>query len=562
MSVDEKSPLEALISATFGVLHIAGEISGVPGLSTAVKLVEKIAELALNVPRNKNQALQLSEECGGLCTAIKRASEGVDKPPESFIGKLLSEFTSLLLEIQNAMTQWKELGFFKSFARQREISNSIGTYGRKLGFMKDTFQIGALARIGFEAEANAVARRGEDRLAHGRRVHPRHRNHQEVNAPHANEVMEQAPRSSLDAGRYEESSRKDRHEAVLAFAQSDVGSYWEELEDAKDKGEADDVRQAMGQVIEDLDDDVLDKDEREKLKQNLFIISEAVGQLPLSLRIPPEMLEFDGSQAIAGSSIYDIFRGTFLTQAVAIKKARAFACVKGSVEHILKEAKNWRSACEVDPNEEYILQLIGVSFPEETCMMISRWMEERDLLTYLRKCGEGVDRKRMVRRIAKGLEILHGHKPPLAHGHLKASNIMINHRGDPLLGDFGLSKSLKNIAGQPITEIQGIDSFRWFAPELLSDEPLISTMSDMYSFAMTVLELMTGEHPYKEIRRAASVPSAVAKGQHPTRPSDPTVVTRGLDDRLWALLTRCWAQTPSDRPSIIEFNEELTNMWP
>ncbi len=113
MSVDEKSPLEALISATFGVLHIAGEISGVPGLSTAVKLVEKIAELALNVPRNKyvfglsnssstvnsvscvrNQALQLSEECGGLCTAIKRASEGVDKPPESFIGKLLSEFTS------------------------------------------------------------------------------------------------------------------------------------------------------------------------------------------------------------------------------------------------------------------------------------------------------------------------------------------------------------------------------------------------------------------------------------------------------------------------------------
>lgn len=70
-----------------------------------------------------------------------------------------------------------------------------------------------------------------------------------------------------------------------------------------------------------------------------------------------------------------------------------------------------------------------------------------------------------VRRIAKGLEILHGHKPPIAHGHLKAvrthsefyvealitftktnlisshqSNIMINHRGDPLLGDFGLSK--------------------------------------------------------------------------------------------------------------------------
>ncbi len=43
MSGDEKSPLEA----------IASDISGVPGLSTAVKLVEKIAKLALKVSRNK-----------------------------------------------------------------------------------------------------------------------------------------------------------------------------------------------------------------------------------------------------------------------------------------------------------------------------------------------------------------------------------------------------------------------------------------------------------------------------------------------------------------------------
>ncbi len=62
------------------------------------------------------------------------------------------------------------------------------------------------------------------------------------------------------------------------------------------------------------------------------MISEAVGQLPLGLRIPPEMLEFDSNQAVAGSSVYDIFQGTFLTQAVAIKKARTFACVKGLVE--------------------------------------------------------------------------------------------------------------------------------------------------------------------------------------------------------------------------------------
>jgi len=138
---------------------------------------------------------------------------------------------------------------------------------------------------------------------------------------------------------------------------------------------------------------------------------------------------------------------------------------------------------------------------------------------------------------------------------------MINDNGDPLLGDFGLSKSLKNIAGQPMTEVQGVNSFRWFAPEMLDGDTLISTHSDIYSFAMTVLELMTGEVPFKHIRRATSVPMALTDGQRPERPTDPAVEIRGLDDRLWALLTRCWAQTPEDRPDIFAVNDELDSMW-
>ena len=72
---------------------------------------------------------------------------------------------------------------------------------------------------------------------------------------------------------------------------------------------------------------------------------------------------------------------------------------------------------------------------------------------------------------------------------------------------------------------------------------------------------MTGEHPFMEIRRAASVPVAVTNGQLPARPVNPLFVDRGLDDRLWALLTRCWAHRPSERPNIFEVSEELDRMW-
>lgn len=114
MGRDERSPtspLDSVVNATFGVLHIAADVSGVPYAGQAVDLVKKIAQLALNVPRNKyvnmiiqskstlltirvrHQALQLSRECNGLCSIITRATEGVADLQTSFTGQLLSEFT-------------------------------------------------------------------------------------------------------------------------------------------------------------------------------------------------------------------------------------------------------------------------------------------------------------------------------------------------------------------------------------------------------------------------------------------------------------------------------------
>ncbi|KLO10994.1 kinase-like protein [Schizopora paradoxa] len=430
-----------------------------PLLSLAGELVGGVAEIALDVPRNRNQARALSEECGSLLSAIKQASESVDQASDSVI-KLLCGFVRLLRKIQSSMVQWKDLGLWKSFGNQDVIAKNIADYGRELR---------SLARIGYEAEFQS--RDGGPGQAYPWKV------------------GNQARYPNLDEGRYEESERQDRREAVLVFALPDIGSYLDELEGAKDRGEAEDAKQEIGHFIEDLgEDDDLKPDERAQLKRNRSLISGVVGQLPKSLRVPPGMIEFYRCP-VAGSTRSDIYSGTLLTQAVAIKKSKLWELMEGYVELILKEAKVWRSACEADPNEEYLLQLIGVSFHDESCMIISRWMEERDLLTYLRKMGDGVDRRRIVRRIAKGLEILHGHKPtPIAHGRIQAWNIMINHKGDPLLGDFGLSK---NIHGVSIKGDPGLDFMWWSPPEILAAEISFSLppTADIYSFAMTVLEV-------------------------------------------------------------------------
>ncbi|KLO11005.1 kinase-like protein [Schizopora paradoxa] len=497
--------------AAFTVLKAAGGLAPVPGLSTAAGLVQQIAQLCLNVARNRNEASLLSSECCSLQKTIEETNESGQGSER--MEKLIQEFISLLEEIETSMTGWSKLDFWKSLLYQFQISDDIETYGRRLRNMITNFG------VRWSNDPNV-----KDRLS---RIYT--------------ERPEDALRELSDPG--------------IADNLREMASH------ARSNGESGDVADVMTQVVKGIDDAGLTFNEREQLERNLFIMSEAAGEIPKELRIPASMLKFDG-RSIGGSANYDIYQGKYLSWIVAIKKARAIACTPESVKHIIKEAKNWKTACESDPHEEYILHLIGVSFFDDSFVMVSRWMDDRDAFTYICLHGESVDRRDMVRRIGKGLEILHSRDPPIAHGHLKASNIMINHKGEPLLGDFGLSKSLKNITGQPMTDIKGFDSFRWFAPETLGGDTLISKESDIYSFGMTVLEIMTSAVPYREIKKAMNVSTVVKEGRHPDRPTEDIIVRRGLDKGLWALLLQCWEATPSRRPSIFDVNNTLGTLWP
>lgn len=73
---------------------------------------------------------------------------------------------------------------------------------------------------------------------------------------------------------------------------------------------------------------------------------------------------------------------------------------------------------------------------------------------------------------------------------------------------------------------------------------------------------MTGDLPFKHIKKSSNIPKALMKGDRPQRPTDQAVIDRGLDDRLWDLMTRCWAQDPKDRPDILQVSGELDEMWP
>jgi serine/threonine protein kinase len=101
-------------------------------------------------------------------------------------------------------------------------------------------------------------------------------------------------------------------------------------------------------------------------------------------------------------------------------------------------------------------------------------------------------------------------------------------------------------------------SARWLAPELIEGVITSPTKAaDTYSYAMAILELLTGKHPFAHRRRDASViHDVVVLKRTPPRPK----VLPWLTDDLWKLLQECWLADPTSRPSMIQISVSMSEI--
>jgi len=293
-------------------------------------------------------------------------------------------------------------------------------------------------------------------------------------------------------------------------------------------------------------------DTRSGLEKNLYAIQKQTGSLLPEPNLKRGEVRKMDPMALQRHSVYDLYEGLYLgQQKVWMKQLRVPNESQRNIERFYREAEIWSrlwARDQVEWNEKgatrRILPFLG--FCEDgpgSQYFISPSQSNGTARSYLIS-NPYIDRLKLIRGIAQGLLLLHTMDPPVVHGYLNASSVIIDDWGNPLLSDFGIAKVVEDVIGTAVyTQSQSTtDACRWWAPEL-NDNQELSTRSDVYSFGMTVLEIMTGRLPW----HGAKPWSVILKAYRGERPERPMEIS---NDGMWDLLVRCWDQEPMQRPTI------------
>eukprot|EP01018_Ginkgo_biloba_P015515 Gb_39729 [translate_table: standard] len=264
-------------------------------------------------------------------------------------------------------------------------------------------------------------------------------------------------------------------------------------------------------------------------------------------------IEFKWEQrpSIGSGSFGTVQSATWLGEKVAVKIVRASSRGCASFDAFMREVNH-----QAGLRHPHILPLFGYSFDEKKseCYIVME-LAQGNLRNYITNQRYNITLESAVDimlQIAEGMKYLHS--KDLIHRDLKAENVLVNWKGiaglsdiqyvQAKLCDFGLART-KFDGSNSIGKTPNAGTKFWIAPEVLQEITSIddstrgvnySVEADVYSFAMTFYEVLTGKIPFERIR------IKVLNGDRPELPRD-------CPKYLACFIERCWDGIPNRRPS-------------
>ncbi|XP_070550816.1 tyrosine kinase receptor Cad96Ca-like [Ptychodera flava] len=221
----------------------------------------------------------------------------------------------------------------------------------------------------------------------------------------------------------------------------------------------------------------------------------------------------------------------------------------------------------IEPHRNIVL-LLGCCTEKEPVYVIMEFMGQGNLLKNLRdyrrdKTSDYANAARlkwvlkskdlvsMGKQIAAGMQYLASKS--YVHGELAAKTVLLSKdRRTCKLSNIGLRGDVE-IEAIRVKEHHTRQPIRWFSPETVSSGEY-STMSDVWSFGVVLWEITTlGKTPYPTAKNVTKVREFISKGFRMKRPAY-------CDAKLYSVMTRCWSENKTERPSFSKLVIELEGM--
>ncbi|KAF8401035.1 hypothetical protein HHK36_014338 [Tetracentron sinense] len=153
----------------------------------------------------------------------------------------------------------------------------------------------------------------------------------------------------------------------------------------------------------------------------------------------------------------------------------------------------------------------------------------------------------ICKQVLKGLLYLHREKH-IIHRDLKPSNLLVNHRGEVKITDFGVSAILATTSGQANTFV---GTYNYMSPERISGGKY-GYKSDIWSLGLVLLECATGRFPYSPPELGEGWNSFYELMEAIVDQPPPCAPSSHFSPEFCSFISACVQKDPTDRQSAHE----------
>lgn len=264
-----------------------------------------------------------------------------------------------------------------------------------------------------------------------------------------------------------------------------------------------------------------------------------------------------GSHYIGIGEHADLWEGRMFDKKVAVKVLRGGSSSHPNFLQKFKERLEQYARVWQDLQHPNVAEFIGLAFNFGYMpALILSFYGNGTVVEYVKE-KDNEARLDMVKQIGQGLEYLH--QQSVVHGDLRGSNVLVDEDGHPRICDYGLAFIIEP---SEFTSVKTAGACRWTGPEIMNPPEdttyaddsiaLFTKESDVYAYAMTVLEIFTGKIPFSQKKNDSSVIFYVLDGGRPELP-----LFLKEQQSIGELVQECWQQDPSRRPTSRAVNQRL-----